>query len=46
MMKIPDEIDKKIITILNNNCKEGASSIGRKLGLSHTAIRIKAKTIT
>jgi len=45
MMKIPDEIDKKIITILNNNCKEGASSIGRKLGLSHTAIRSRLKRL-
>lgn len=38
-MKRLDTIDKKIIRELNDNWRQGISLIGKKLGLSHTAIR-------
>ena len=38
-MKRLDDIDKKIITEINENWEQGTTKIGRKLGLSHTAIR-------
>ena len=38
-MKKLDDIDKKIISEINENWEQGTTKIGRKLGLSHTAVR-------
>ena len=38
-MKVLDEIDKKIVAMVNDDWEQGITKIGRKLGLSHTAIR-------
>ena len=38
-MKKLDDIDKKIIELINEDWEQGTTSMGRKLGLSHTAIR-------
>ena len=45
IMKEPDKIDKKIITTINDDWEQGTTEIGRKLGLSHTAIRSRLKRL-
>ena len=44
-MKQPDKIDKKIITMINDDWEQGNTKIGRELGLSHTAIRSRLKRL-
>ena len=44
-MKLIDNIDKKIITLISNNWEQGATKIGRKLGLSHTAVRSRLERL-
>lgn len=44
-MKQPDAIDKEIITHINDNWEKGITSIGRQLGLSHTAVRSRLKRL-
>jgi DNA-binding Lrp family transcriptional regulator len=44
-MKKLDEIDKKIITMINKDWEQGITKIGRELGLSHTAIRSRIKRL-
>jgi DNA-binding Lrp family transcriptional regulator len=38
-MKKPDDTDKKIISMINHDWEQGTTEIGRKLDLSHTAVR-------
>ncbi len=38
-MKKLDDTDKKIISLINNNWEQGITNIGKKIGLSHTAVR-------
>jgi DNA-binding Lrp family transcriptional regulator len=38
-MKLLDKKDKKIIRMINDDWEQGTTKIGRKLGLSHTAVR-------
>ena len=38
-MKLLDKKDKKIIKIINDDWEQGTTKIGRKLDLSHTAVR-------
>ena len=38
-MKNLDEIDKKIIGMINDNWQQGTTKMGKKLGISHTAVR-------
>ena len=45
IMKQPDKIDKKIITMINNDWEQGTTKIGRELGLSHTAVRSRLKRL-
>jgi len=45
VMKQPDKIDKKIITMINDDWEQGTTKIGRELGLSHTAIRSRLKRL-
>ena len=45
-MKLLDKKDKKIIRLINDDWAQGATEMGRKLGLSHTAIRSRLKRIT
>jgi len=45
VMKQPDKIDKKIITMINDDWEQGNTKIGRELGLSHTAIRSRLKRL-
>jgi len=44
MMKI-DETDKKIIRMINDDWEQGVTKIGKKLGLSHTAVRSRLKRL-
>jgi len=44
-MKKIDDVDKEIIKQINNDWEQGATKIGRKLGLSHTAIRSRIKKL-
>jgi len=44
-MKNLDEKDKKIIAMINNNWKQGFTEMGKKLGLSHTAVRSRIKRL-
>jgi DNA-binding Lrp family transcriptional regulator len=44
-MKRLDDIDKKIITMINEDWEQGITKIGRKLGLSHTAVRSRLKRL-
>jgi len=44
-MKGLDKTDKQIIKMINDDCGQGATKIGRKLGLSHTAIRSRLKRL-
>jgi len=44
-MKQPDKIDKKIITMINDDWEQGTTKIGRELKLSHTAIRSRLKRL-
>jgi DNA-binding Lrp family transcriptional regulator len=44
-MKNIDEADKKIITMINENWQQGATSMGKKLGMSHTAIRSRLQRL-
>ncbi|HEC81622.1 MAG TPA: Lrp/AsnC family transcriptional regulator, partial [Thermoplasmatales archaeon] len=37
--------DKKIIKTINDNCEQGTTKIGRKIGLSHTAVRSRLKRL-
>jgi len=45
VMKKLDDIDKKIIMMINNDWKQGFTEIGKKLDLSHTAIRSRIKRL-
>lgn len=44
-MKNLDEIDKKIIIMINDNWQQGTTKMGKKLGLSHTAVRSRLKRL-
>jgi DNA-binding Lrp family transcriptional regulator len=44
-MKKLDHIDKKIITMINEDWEQGITKIGRELGLSHTAVRSRLKRL-
>jgi len=44
-MKKLDDIDKKIIMMINEDWEQGTTKIGRKLGLSHTAVRSRLKRL-
>ena len=44
-MKKLDDIDKKIITMINDDWQQGFTEMGKKLGLSHTAIRSRLKRL-
>ena len=43
--KLLDKTDKEIIRMINNNCEQGPTRIGRELNLSHTAIRSRLKRL-
>lgn len=45
IVKDIDEIDKKIITMINEDWEQGVTKIGKKLGLSHTAVRSRLKRL-
>ena len=38
-MKNLDEIDKKIISMIDKDWRQGTTKMGEKLGISHTAVR-------
>jgi len=42
-MKKLDEIDKKIIMMINDNWQQGTTKMGKKLGISHTAVSSRIK---
>jgi len=44
-MKGIDNIDKKIITMINEDWEQGITKIGRELNLSHTAVRSRLKRL-
>ena len=44
-MKRIGETDKKIITMVNDDWEQGTTKMGRKLGLSHTAVRSRLKRL-
>ncbi len=44
-MKKIDEIDKKIIRMINDDWEQGITKMGKKLGLSHTAVRSRLKRL-
>lgn len=44
-MKQPDKKDKKIINLINEDWEQGITNIGRKLNLSHTAVRSRLKRL-
>ena len=44
-MKILDEIDKEIIIMINDNWQQGTTQMGKKLGISHTAVRSRLKRL-
>ncbi len=44
-MKNLDEIDKKIIIMINDNWQQGTTKMGKKLGISHTAVRSRLKRL-
>ena len=44
-MKQLDGKDKKIISLINEDWEQGTTKIGRKLDLSHTAVRSRLKRI-
>ena len=44
-MKKLDDVDKKIITMINKDWKQGFTEMGKKLDLSHTAIRSRLKRL-
>ncbi|RLF36127.1 MAG: hypothetical protein DRN08_01885 [Thermoplasmata archaeon] len=44
-MKLVDETDKKIIKLINDDWEQGTTEIGRKIGLSHTAVRSRLKRL-
>jgi len=44
-MKNLDEKDKKIIIMVNENWQQGTTKMGRKLGISHTAVRSRLKRL-
>ncbi|MCK4364717.1 MAG: AsnC family protein [Thermoplasmatales archaeon] len=44
-MKKLDDIDKKIITMITEDWEQGATKIGRELGLSHTAVGSRLKRL-
>ncbi len=45
-MKKIDTVDKEIIKLINNDWQQGATQIGRKVGLSHTAVRSRIQNLT
>ena len=45
-MKLLDQKDKKIIRLINADWNQGLTEMGRKLGLSHTAVRSRLKRLT
>jgi len=44
-MKKLDEIDKRIIALIDEDWEQGITKIGRKLGLSHTAVRSRLRRL-
>jgi len=44
-MKKLDGTDKKIIMMINEDWEQGTTKIGRKIGLSHTAVRSRIKRL-
>jgi len=44
-MKQLDEIDKKIITMISDDWQQGTTKMGKKLGLSHTAVRSRLRRL-
>ena len=44
-MKNLDETDKKIIIMINDDWQQGTTKMGRKLGISHTAVRSRLKRL-
>ena len=44
-MKQLDKKDKKIINLINEDWEQGITNIGRKLDLSHTAVRSRLKRL-
>ena len=45
-MKLLDKKDKKIIKLINADWNQGLTEMGRKLGLSHTAVRSRLQRLT
>jgi len=45
IMKTLDDIDKKIIKLINKDWEQGTTKMGRYLGLSHTAVRSRLKRL-
>ncbi len=41
-----DEVDKKIVSILQEDGRASLSSIGKELGMSHVAIRKRLKNLS
>ena len=44
-MKGLDEKDKKIITMINDDWQKSTTKMGKKLGISHTAVRSRLKRL-
>ena len=44
-MKNLDNIDKKIIGMINDNWQQGTTKMGKKIGISHTAVRSRLKRL-
>ena len=44
-MKKLDDVDKKIIAMINEDWQQGLTEMGKKLGVSHTAIRSRLKRL-
>ena len=44
-MKKPDKTDKEIISMINKDWEQGTTKMGRKLGISHTAVRSRLKRL-
>ena len=44
-MKNLDEVDKKIMSMINDNWQQGTTEMGKKLGISHTAVRSRLKRL-
>ena len=44
-MKKPDRTDKEIINMINKDWEQGKTKMGKKLGISHTAVRSRLKRL-